>query len=77
MSFLTGSSLAGAKSNVPKPEPFDALADAEELRRRIAQRGGEQSTILTGLLARGRADRAATKNVFTTKKNLGGTQRST
>lgn len=61
MSFIFGT---------PRPrkvEKIDPSEDALALRRRIAARGGEQSTLLTG---RGVA---AQQNVF--KSNLGGTSR--
>ncbi len=49
----------------PKPkevEEIDPSEDARALRRRIAARGGEQTTLLSGR-----------SNIF--KKNLGGTKR--
>ncbi len=63
MSFLFGSPKG------PAPvEPIDPSEDARELRRRIARRGGHQSTLLAG---KGGAD--VTDNIF--KRNLGGTKR--
>ena len=56
----------------PKPPPVvDPDEDALALRRRLAARGGEQSTILTGLLAKGGS---AQGNVFAQKGNLSGTK---
>lgn len=51
---------------VPEVEKIDPAEDARQLRRRIAERGGAQSTLLAG------RNRAAAPNVF--KSNLGGTQ---
>lgn len=53
--------------NVPEVEKIDPAEDARQLRRRIAERGGEQSTLLAG---RGKLTK---RNVF--KSNLGGTKR--
>lgn len=53
----------------PKPPPVEKIEpsdDARELRRRIAARGGFQSTILAG------RSMLAKTNVF--KRNLGGTR---
>lgn len=63
MSFLFGS------PRVPPVEKIDPAEDARELRRRIAERGGFQSTLLAG---RG-GGTGATGNIF--KSNLGGTNR--
>ncbi len=55
----------------PKPPPveeIDPSEDARELRRRIAGRGGFQSTLLAGTSS------IAQRNVF--KSNLAGTSRS-
>ncbi len=62
MSFLFG------KPKVPKLEKIDPSEDARELRRRIAARGGFQSTLLAG------TSTTAQRNVF--KSNLGGTNRT-
>lgn len=51
----------------PKVEKIDPSEDARELRRRIASRGGFQSTLLAGTSS------TAQRNVF--KQNLGGTKR--
>lgn len=56
------------RSKPPKVEEIDPSEDARELRRRIAARGGFQSTLLAGTSA------AAQRNIF--KKNLGGTVRA-
>lgn len=64
-------SLIFGKPKTPKVEKIDPSEDARELRRRIAARGGEQTTILTGLLSGNGANAGA--NVF--KKNLAGTGR--
>lgn len=65
MSFIFG-------RREPAPvQPIDPAEDVRELRKRIAKRGGEQSTILTGGLL-GRTATAA-GNVF--KQNLAGTRR--
>lgn len=64
MSFLFGS------PKVPPVEKIDPAEDARELRRRIAERGGEQSTLLAG---RG-GGTGAVGNIFG-KRNLGGTNR--
>lgn len=62
--------IFGAPAAPPPVEPIDPSEDARALRRRIALRGGEQSTILTGgLLGK---PTAAQGNVF--KKNLAGTK---
>ncbi len=57
------SSLFG-KTDVPDLKPIDPSKDAADLRRRITERGGEQSTLLS---KRGQT----TGNIF--KRNLGGT----
>jgi len=62
MSFIFGS------SKIPPVEKIDPSEDARELRRRIAKRGGFQSTLLAG---KGGAD--VTQNIF--KQNLAGTRR--
>lgn len=54
--------------NPPEVEKIDPAEDARQLRRRIAERGGEQSTLLAG---RGKKTK---RNVF--KSNLGGTKRA-
>lgn len=55
------------KTSKPAPvEKIDPSEDARELRRRIAARGGFQSTLLAG------TSTVARKNVF--KSNLGGTR---
>lgn len=57
------------KSPEPPPvEEIDPSEDARELRRRIASRGGFQSTLLAG------RSTTARKNVF--KSNLGGTKKA-
>jgi hypothetical protein len=61
MSFLFG------KPKIPPVEEIDPSEDARKLRRRIAARGGFQSTLLAG---RGTKPGA---NIF--KSNLGGTKR--
>lgn len=61
MSFLFGT------PKVPPIEEIDPAEDARELRRRIAARGGFQSTLLAGRTASPGA------NIF--KGNLGGTSR--
>ena len=55
------------KPKIPKVEEIDPSEDARKLRRRIAGRGGEQTTLLFGNTAAARA------NVF--KRNLGGTKK--
>lgn len=55
-----------SKPKVPKVEETDPSEDARKLRRRIAARGGEQTTLLAGSSARAR------RNVF--KSNLGGSR---
>ena len=57
------------KTKVPEVEEIDPSEDARQLRRRIAERGGPQSTILAGRTP------LAKQNVF--KSNLGGTNRTT
>lgn len=57
MSFLF------SKPKVPKVEEIDPSEDARALRRRIAARGGEQTTLLAGR-----------SNIF--KSNLGGTRKT-
>lgn len=57
------SSLFG-KTKIPEQKHIDPSEDARDLRRRIAGRGGHQSTMLT--------KRGETQgNIF--KRNLGGT----
>lgn len=56
------------KPKIPPVEKIDLSEDARELRRRIAARGGFQSTLLAGKSA------TAQRNVF--KSNLGGTSRA-
>lgn len=58
MSFIFG------KPKVPAVEKIEPSDDARELRRRIAARGGAQSTLLAGTSA------TAQRNIF--KRNLGG-----
>ncbi len=55
------------KPKVEKVEPVDVSEDARILRRRIAGRGGRQSTLLTG------AGVTSPGSIF--KSNLAGTQR--
>ena len=61
MSFIFGT------PKIPPIEEIDLSEDARKLRRRIAARGGFQSTLLAGRTARPGA------NIF--KTNLGGTSR--
>lgn len=60
MSFIFG------KPKIPPVEKIDPSEDARDLRRRIAARGGFQSTLLAGTSS------TARRNVF--KANLGGTK---
>ncbi len=55
------------KPKISEVEKIDPSEDARELRRRIAARGGAQSTLLAGTSS------IAQRNVF--KSNLGGTRR--
>ena len=55
------------KPKIQPVEKIDPSADARELRRRIAARGGFQSTLLAGTSS------TTQRNVF--KSNLGGTKR--
>ncbi len=73
MSAIFGSSKLPISE---EPEEIDPSEDALQLRRRIAQRGGEQSTILTGRNPLGATRGASAQgNIF--KRNLGGTSRAT
>lgn len=63
------SSLFGSRKGPDPVEPIDPAEDARERRRRIAARGGFQSTILAG----GSPLASRNRNVF--KKKLGSKSR--